>query len=96
VNSNLVRLNQGLANPLLPADLLREAVPGNIRRGEHFLAFLRRLLDYLQLRLNTNQVRAEASQRTCCVFWVGSTLSAWRLVAWCTRADGRHTHAGGE
>jgi DNA excision repair protein ERCC-2 len=49
--------DQGLANPLIAADVLNEAVPGNIRRGEHFLAFLKRFLEYLQLRLNTNQVR---------------------------------------
>ncbi|MGL9672057.1 hypothetical protein U9990_15820, partial [Lactiplantibacillus plantarum] len=28
-----------LSNPVLPVDLLQEAVPGNIRRAEHFLAF---------------------------------------------------------
>ncbi|CAI5508666.1 unnamed protein product [Closterium sp. Naga37s-1] len=48
-----------LANPLLPADILQEAVPGNIRRAEHFLAFLRRFLSYLQARLNTTRVESE-------------------------------------
>ncbi|CAI7760984.1 unnamed protein product, partial [Closterium sp. NIES-54] len=48
-----------LANPLLPADILQEAVPGNIRRAEHFLAFLRRFLAYLQTRLNTTRVESE-------------------------------------
>ncbi|KAI9830834.1 MAG: DNA-dependent ATPase of the nucleotide excision repair factor 4 complex [Sarea resinae] len=31
-----------MANPALPDDLLKEAVPGNIRRAEHFVAFLKR------------------------------------------------------
>ncbi|KAI9683373.1 MAG: DNA-dependent ATPase of the nucleotide excision repair factor 4 complex [Trizodia sp. TS-e1964] len=31
-----------MANPALPDDLLKEAVPGNIRRAEHFIAFLKR------------------------------------------------------
>jgi DNA excision repair protein ERCC-2 len=26
-----------MSNPVLPDDLLKEAVPGNIRRGNHFL-----------------------------------------------------------
>ena len=28
----------------------QEAVPGNIRRAEHFVAFLRRLVDYMNRR----------------------------------------------
>ncbi|KFM24481.1 DNA repair helicase UVH6 [Auxenochlorella protothecoides] len=47
---------QWLANPALPADILQEAVPGNIRRAEHFLAFLQRFLSFLRTRLNVNQV----------------------------------------
>ena len=39
-----------LANYLtaLPDDLLKEAVPGNIRRAEHFIAFLKRFVEYLK------------------------------------------------
>uniref|UniRef100_A0A803NDK6 DNA 5'-3' helicase n=1 Tax=Chenopodium quinoa TaxID=63459 RepID=A0A803NDK6_CHEQI len=33
-----------LSNPALPEDILKEAVPGNIRRAEHFLSVLRRPL----------------------------------------------------
>ena len=33
----------------LPDDLLKEAVPGNIRRAEHFVAFLRRFIEYLKV-----------------------------------------------
>ena len=50
----------GRSNPSLPADILREAVPGNIRRAEHFLAFLRRLVGYLQARLRTEVVESES------------------------------------
>ena len=32
----------------LPDDLLQEAVPGNIRRAEHFVAFLKRFVEYLK------------------------------------------------
>lgn len=38
-----------MANPVLPDDLLKEAVPGNIRRAEHFVAFLRRFIEYLKV-----------------------------------------------
>ena len=31
-----------LANPVLPDHVLQEAVPGNIRKGEHFVAFIKR------------------------------------------------------
>ena len=34
---------------VLPDDLLREAVPGNIRRAEHFVAFLKRFVEYLKV-----------------------------------------------
>ncbi|KAI9847627.1 MAG: DNA-dependent ATPase of the nucleotide excision repair factor 4 complex [Sclerophora amabilis] len=37
-----------MANPALPDDLLKEAVPGNIRRAEHFVAFLKRFVEYLK------------------------------------------------
>jgi DNA excision repair protein ERCC-2 len=40
----------------LPEDLLKEAVPGNIRRAEHFVAFLKRFIEYLKVccRLSQN------------------------------------------
>ncbi|CAN0035795.1 unnamed protein product [Choristocarpus tenellus] len=34
------------ANPALPADILQEAVPGNIRRAEHFVSFMRKVCDW--------------------------------------------------
>ncbi|WFD19309.1 DNA helicase [Malassezia caprae] len=48
-----------LANPVLPNDLLQEAVPGNIRRAEHFVAFLRRFVEYLKTRMRVLHVVAE-------------------------------------
>lgn len=33
------------ANPALPADILQEAVPGNIRRAEHFVSFMRKVME---------------------------------------------------
>lgn len=35
--------------PVLPEDLLKEAIPGNIRKAEHFVAFLKRLVEYLKV-----------------------------------------------
>lgn len=40
-----------MSNPTLPDDLLKEAVPGNIRRAEHFVAFLKRFIEYLKTRM---------------------------------------------
>ncbi|CEQ42042.1 SPOSA6832_03802 [Sporobolomyces salmonicolor] len=37
-----------MANPVLPSELLQEAIPGNIRRAEHFTAFLARFVEYLK------------------------------------------------
>ncbi|KAL0084671.1 hypothetical protein F4703DRAFT_1855431 [Phycomyces blakesleeanus] len=48
-----------MANPILPDDLLKEAIPGNIRRAEHFVAFLRRFIEYLKTRLRVMHVIAE-------------------------------------
>ena len=48
-----------LASPVLPSDVLREAVPGNIRRAKHFLLFLRSWVEYLKQRLLLTQVTQE-------------------------------------
>ncbi|KAJ7285844.1 hypothetical protein C8J57DRAFT_1285976 [Mycena rebaudengoi] len=48
-----------MANPLLPDDLLKEAVPGNIRKAEHFVAFLKRFVEYLKTRMRVHHVVAE-------------------------------------
>jgi DNA excision repair protein ERCC-2 len=50
------------ATPVLPDDVLDEAIPGNIRRAEHFVAFLRRLIEYLRTRLRVRQVESATPQ----------------------------------
>ncbi|CAH3128453.1 unnamed protein product [Pocillopora meandrina] len=45
-----------LANPVLPDEVLEEAVPGNIRQAEHFVNFMRRFIEYLKTRLRTQHV----------------------------------------
>ncbi|XP_036088371.1 general transcription and DNA repair factor IIH helicase subunit XPD isoform X4 [Rousettus aegyptiacus] len=62
-----------LANPVLPDEVLQEAVPGSIRTAEHFLGFLRRLLEYVKWRLRTQHMVQESppaflsglAQRVC-------------------------------
>jgi DNA excision repair protein ERCC-2 len=51
--------NSFMANPVLPDDLLQEAVPGNIRRAEHFVAFLKRFVEYLKTRMKVLHVISE-------------------------------------
>jgi DNA excision repair protein ERCC-2 len=55
----LVPGEEWLAHPALPADVLAEAVPGNIRRAEHFVAFLRRLVEYFGTRLAARAVEQQ-------------------------------------
>lgn len=43
----------------MPDDILKEAVPGNIRRAEHFIHVLRRLVQYFEGRLETENVEKE-------------------------------------
>uniref|UniRef100_A0A8C9PT68 General transcription and DNA repair factor IIH helicase subunit XPD n=1 Tax=Spermophilus dauricus TaxID=99837 RepID=A0A8C9PT68_SPEDA len=49
-----------LANPVLPDEVLKEAVPGSIRTAEHFLGFLRRLLEFVKWRLRVQHVVQES------------------------------------
>jgi len=51
-----------MSNPALPDDLLKEAVPGNIRRAEHFVAFLKRFVEYLKTRMKILHVISETPQ----------------------------------
>ncbi|EIW85193.1 DNA repair helicase [Coniophora puteana RWD-64-598 SS2] len=48
-----------MSNPVLPEDLLSEAIPGNIRKAEHFVAFLKRFVEYLKTRMRVLHVVAE-------------------------------------
>jgi len=51
---------QILANPILPENVLQEAVPGSIRKGKHFVAFLKRLNEYIKTRLRSQHVIQES------------------------------------
>ena len=51
---------QLLANPTLPDDILQEAIPGNIRKAEHFAAFMRRFIEYMKTRLRVQHVIQES------------------------------------
>ncbi|PVU88778.1 hypothetical protein BB561_005702 [Smittium simulii] len=48
-----------IENPILPDDLLKEAVPGNIRKAEHFVLFLKRFVEYVKARMRVMHVVAE-------------------------------------
>lgn len=48
-----------LANPVLPEDILKCAVPGNIRTADHFISFLKRLIEYIKTRLRVQHVVQE-------------------------------------
>lgn len=61
--------DQMLANPALPDDILKEAVPGNIRRAEHFLAFLKRFVQYLKRRMGAQQVRLFSTKAEIIKTW---------------------------
>lgn len=50
---------QFMANPTLPKDLLDEAIPGNIRKAEHFISFLKRFIEYLKTRMKVLHVISE-------------------------------------
>ncbi|KAJ1952554.1 TFIIH/NER complex ATP-dependent 5'-3' DNA helicase subunit, partial [Dipsacomyces acuminosporus] len=50
-----------MTNPILPDDILTEAVPGNIRRAEHFVMFLKRFVEYLKARMRVMHVVAETT-----------------------------------
>lgn len=49
-----------LANPILPDEVLKEVVPGNIRNADHFISFLRRFVEYIKTRLRVQHVVQES------------------------------------
>lgn len=48
-----------LAHPLLQTDVLQEAIPGSIRKAEHFLNFMRRIIIYLKEELKSKEVKIQ-------------------------------------
>jgi DNA excision repair protein ERCC-2 len=51
-----------LSNPILPKDILDEAIPGNIRKAEHFIIFMKRFLEYIKTRLKIAHKVQESPQ----------------------------------
>lgn len=51
------------ASPVIPADAIEETVPGNIRKAEHFLRFLRRVIDFLSKRMKLPHVQQESAPK---------------------------------
>ncbi|KAK4535661.1 hypothetical protein CDCA_CDCA05G1686 [Cyanidium caldarium] len=49
-------------SPVVSEDVLRESIPGNIRRAEHFLHFLLRLIVFLRQRMRGRQVTQDSPQ----------------------------------
>lgn len=48
-----------LANPVIPDEILQEAIPGSIRNAEHFVGFMKRFVEYLKTRLRVQHVVSE-------------------------------------
>ena len=67
----LPHCSQTLSFEVLPEDLLNEAIPGNIRKAEHFVAFLKRFIEYLKVSCRLDLEETDTSQpdfRPECVF----------------------------
>lgn len=43
-------VNVSVDSLTLSKDMIDEAIPGNIRKAEHFIAFLKRFIEYLKVR----------------------------------------------
>ncbi|TID14933.1 hypothetical protein CANINC_004604 [Pichia inconspicua] len=59
--SDIVRQGEEtfVPTPVLSTDVLDEAIPGSIRRAEHFISFMKRLIEYLKTRMKVLHVIAE-------------------------------------
>lgn len=49
---------------VLSKDMLDEAIPGNIRKAEHFIAFLKRFIEYLKASHSSSRDSIEGADRT--------------------------------
>lgn len=79
LKTTMVSWPPGMVNPMWmePTHIIsatwgpREATPGNIRKAEHFVAFLQRFVDYLKVRsvhLGNSTVELYCTCRPGCVF----------------------------
>ncbi|CDR97797.1 DNA excision repair helicase, putative [Babesia bigemina] len=50
---------EGYMCPVLPADVLQKAVPGNIRQAEHFISFLKVVVGYLKHYIKVQEPKSE-------------------------------------
>jgi DNA excision repair protein ERCC-2 len=67
-----------LAHPTLPQHVLDEAMPGSIRNANHFLRYLKRIVEYLRRRLRTQ----EAQNSSLIKFRVDLLqVSCWRVCS---------------
>lgn len=48
-----------MEQPILSEDVLKEAIPGSIRRAEHFVAFMKRFIEYMKTRMKVLHVISE-------------------------------------
>lgn len=62
---------------MLPADVLREAVPGNIRKAKHFIMFLNTVVQYFKSRLKGRAVVQETPTQFIASF---ETHSGWERM----------------
>lgn len=53
-----------LASPNIREDIVEETVPGNIRKAEHFIQFLRRLVQYLRTKKMTGSASKQEQPST--------------------------------
>ncbi|KAL7648131.1 UNVERIFIED_CONTAM: hypothetical protein RMT77_000032 [Armadillidium vulgare] len=49
-----------IANPILPNDILEDQVPGNIRSADFFIMFMKRLIDFIKMRLTVTHAVQES------------------------------------
>jgi len=45
-----------LSHPILQKDILKESIPGSIRKAKHFLPVLRKLIVFLKDKLSSTQL----------------------------------------
>uniref|UniRef100_A0A0K0G0L8 General transcription and DNA repair factor IIH helicase subunit XPD n=1 Tax=Strongyloides venezuelensis TaxID=75913 RepID=A0A0K0G0L8_STRVS len=48
------------ANPVLPSEILDEVVPGNIRKAEHFVIFMKRVCEFVKHMTKSKQIFKES------------------------------------
>jgi len=49
-----------MSNPVIPDQILKEAIPGTIRKADFFIKFLRRFVDYFKMRIRVHSPISES------------------------------------